>query len=55
MSRAARKAMIARDHPDLSLDRQCQPVDMMDKVDALPTSPQAPQHQQIMIDRIRAA
>lgn len=31
------------------------PVDMMDKADALPTSPQAPPHQQIMINRIRAA
>jgi putative transposase len=31
------------------------PVDMMDKADALPTSPQAPQHHQIMINRIRAA
>jgi putative transposase len=31
------------------------PVDMMDKAVALPTSPQAPQHQQTVINRIRAA
>ncbi len=32
-----------------------QPVDMMDKADALPTSPQAQQHQQDVINRILAA
>lgn len=31
------------------------PVDMMDNAGALPTSPQAPQHQQVMINRILAA
>jgi putative transposase len=31
------------------------PVDMMDNAGALPTSPQAPEHQQIMINRILAA
>jgi len=30
-------------------------VDMMDKADALPTSPQAQQQQQDLIDRILAA
>jgi len=32
-----------------------QPVDMMDKASALPTSPQAQQPQQNMINRIQAA
>jgi hypothetical protein len=32
-----------------------QPVDMMDKADALPTSPQAQQQQQDVINRILAA
>jgi len=35
--------------------RDERPVDMMDKADALPTSPQAQQHQQHMINRILAA
>ena len=51
------------ERPHSSLDGQTpveaygagRPVDMMDKANALPTSPQAQQHQQDVINRIQAA